>query len=174
MTVGSPPSITATTEFVVPRSMPMILPMRGVWLLVRSGFGLGLVFGFGAVGRSLRRRPRGPAAGRGRAGGSRGGLVDDLALGPAGAGHVGDRLVLARIERRARGRVDRRSRPRSRAGLPACDRSPLTPSAQRPSAIARGRASMARSKSSATASTLRMRSSPRARGRAGAPRPSAA
>jgi hypothetical protein len=25
MTVGSPPSITATTEFVVPRSMPMIL-----------------------------------------------------------------------------------------------------------------------------------------------------
>jgi hypothetical protein len=27
MTVGSPPSITATTEFVVPRSIPMILPM---------------------------------------------------------------------------------------------------------------------------------------------------
>ncbi len=30
MTVGSPPSITATTLFVVPRSMPMILPMSGV------------------------------------------------------------------------------------------------------------------------------------------------
>ncbi len=30
MTVGSPPSMTATTEFVVPRSMPMILPMVGV------------------------------------------------------------------------------------------------------------------------------------------------
>ncbi len=30
MTVGSPPSMTATTEFVVPRSMPMILPMGGV------------------------------------------------------------------------------------------------------------------------------------------------
>ena len=30
MTVGSPPSMTATTEFVVPRSMPMILPMSGV------------------------------------------------------------------------------------------------------------------------------------------------
>src|SRR6185503_6930040 len=30
MTVGSPPSITATTEFVVPRSMPMILPMSVV------------------------------------------------------------------------------------------------------------------------------------------------
>ena len=27
MTVGWPPSITATTEFVVPRSMPIILPM---------------------------------------------------------------------------------------------------------------------------------------------------
>ena len=26
MTVGSPPSMTATTEFVVPRSMPMIFP----------------------------------------------------------------------------------------------------------------------------------------------------
>src|SRR5688572_20171909 len=27
MTTGSPPSITATTEFVVPRSMPMVLAM---------------------------------------------------------------------------------------------------------------------------------------------------
>src|SRR5579872_3639913 len=27
MTVGCPPSITATTEFVVPRSMPIIFPM---------------------------------------------------------------------------------------------------------------------------------------------------
>ena len=27
MTTGSPPSITATQEFVVPRSIPMILPM---------------------------------------------------------------------------------------------------------------------------------------------------
>ena len=33
MTTGSPPSITATTEFVVPRSMPMILPMCLVALL---------------------------------------------------------------------------------------------------------------------------------------------
>jgi hypothetical protein len=32
MTVGSPPSITATTEFVVPRSMPMILLMREILL----------------------------------------------------------------------------------------------------------------------------------------------
>jgi hypothetical protein len=27
ITTGLPPSITATTEFVVPRSMPTILPM---------------------------------------------------------------------------------------------------------------------------------------------------
>ena len=29
MTRGSPPSMTATTELVVPRSMPMILPLLG-------------------------------------------------------------------------------------------------------------------------------------------------
>src|SRR3990170_3981878 len=34
MTCGSPPSMTATTELVVPRSMPMILPMRSVLLRV--------------------------------------------------------------------------------------------------------------------------------------------
>src|SRR5687768_14346721 len=33
MTCGSPPSMTATTEFVVPRSMPMILPMGSSVLL---------------------------------------------------------------------------------------------------------------------------------------------
>ena len=35
-TSGSPPSMTATAELVVPRSMPIVLPM---WLLPpRSGF----------------------------------------------------------------------------------------------------------------------------------------
>src|SRR5262249_9797537 len=34
MTVGCPPSITATTELVVPRSMPMIFPMLVDALLV--------------------------------------------------------------------------------------------------------------------------------------------
>src|SRR4029079_4560456 len=34
MTCGSPPSMTATTELVVPRSMPMILPMLSVLLRV--------------------------------------------------------------------------------------------------------------------------------------------
>ena len=38
MTVGSPPSITATTEFVVPRSMPMILPMVGSCSSLGVGF----------------------------------------------------------------------------------------------------------------------------------------
>jgi hypothetical protein len=38
MTVGSPPSITATTLFVVPRSMPMIFAMRSCLLgVVRKG-----------------------------------------------------------------------------------------------------------------------------------------
>jgi hypothetical protein len=32
MTLGSPPSITATTEFVVPRSIPIILPIIRVLL----------------------------------------------------------------------------------------------------------------------------------------------
>jgi hypothetical protein len=35
MTVGSPPSRTAMHEFVVPRSMPMILPMW--WGLLARG-----------------------------------------------------------------------------------------------------------------------------------------
>src|SRR5687768_14870257 len=50
MTVGSPPSMTATTEFVVPRSMPMILPMGGVC----SSLGLWLL-GNGLVGVEGRR-----------------------------------------------------------------------------------------------------------------------
>ena len=35
MTVGCPASMTATTEFVVPRSMPIILPMSGNLLKFR-------------------------------------------------------------------------------------------------------------------------------------------
>src|SRR4051812_7393160 len=37
MTVGSPPSITATTELVVPRSIPMILPMDVAAPVLLSG-----------------------------------------------------------------------------------------------------------------------------------------
>ena len=40
MTVGSPPSITATTELVVPRSIPMILPIQ----LIPPGSPLSAVF----------------------------------------------------------------------------------------------------------------------------------
>ena len=36
MTVGSPPSSTAMQELVVPRSMPMVLPMCAFSLLERS------------------------------------------------------------------------------------------------------------------------------------------
>src|SRR3989449_8489298 len=51
MTVGSPPSITATTLFVVPRSIPMILPMFSVspaWLLL-----VWLVVGVDQFGRPV-------------------------------------------------------------------------------------------------------------------------
>src|SRR5664279_6317435 len=55
ITVGSPPSITATTEFVVPRSIPMILPMlvvspRGLLACFRLGKSVNRGGGFAAVG----------------------------------------------------------------------------------------------------------------------------
>src|SRR5450759_2022195 len=36
ITLGSPPSMTATTELVVPRSMPIIFPMGACLLLLKS------------------------------------------------------------------------------------------------------------------------------------------
>ena len=54
MTCGSPPSITATTEFVVPRSMPMILPIGR-----QCSFGLFATrTRLGRITRSCRRYPR--------------------------------------------------------------------------------------------------------------------
>src|SRR5260370_2246364 len=62
ITVGSPPSMTATTELVVPRSMPMILPMalisslsstsgcvQSMWVRV-PGSVVAVWFGIGPVG----------------------------------------------------------------------------------------------------------------------------
>ena len=49
-------------------------------------------------------------------------LLDDLALGLVGVRDVGDRLVLARVERPARATHRSGSRPRSRAGAAACGR----------------------------------------------------
>src|SRR5919107_396222 len=115
MTVGSPPSITATTLFVVPRSMPMILPMRcvsPVSFAVELGFDWWLNAERGSV------RPSGGVAvgcriGRGRdrdEGRPKHAVpelvaapddVDDLALGSTGAGDVRDGLVLTRVERAA-------------------------------------------------------------------------
>src|SRR6187200_2921539 len=46
MTVGSPPSRTATTEFVVPRSMPTARAMLGYLRLLRD------VWSYGALGAS--------------------------------------------------------------------------------------------------------------------------
>ena len=54
MTVGSPPSITATTLLVVPRSIPMILPM-----CLRTYFP-GLLATRTSEGRSTRSRSRYP------------------------------------------------------------------------------------------------------------------
>src|SRR5688500_12990290 len=105
MTVGSPPSMTATTEFVVPRSMPMILPMGGVcsslgwWLLGNGLVGVegrrtGAVGADGVVGAA-----RTGAGGDGHEGRAQDAiaqsiaapdLLDDLALGTARAGHVRD------------------------------------------------------------------------------------
>src|SRR5512141_2292145 len=120
MTVGSPPSMTATTLFVVPRSMPMILPMWSCLLSV--GAGSGGMDGFGVWRRSVGTDGR--VGGRVRFGGRGDGHegrpqdaiaelvpapddLDDLALRPAGARDVDDRLVLAGVERRAGLRVDR-------------------------------------------------------------------
>ena len=87
-------------------------------------------------------------------------LVDDLALGAAGARDAHDRLVLARVERRAGRRLDwRHALALEEQAQLAVDGGDAVGPRRRPRASA-GRVSMARSKSSASASTLRMRSSP--------------
>src|SRR3982751_1690910 len=98
MTVGSPPSMTATTLFVVPRSIPMILAMW--WVLLGWARGLGgscrvdgSLRAAGGIGVGLgggrdrdERRPQDaiaelvPATDH----------VDDLALGTTGARDVDD------------------------------------------------------------------------------------
>ena len=88
-------------------------------------------------------------------------LLDDLALGAAGAGHVGDGLVLARVERRAGRRRRSASRPRSRAALRSL-RS-MARDALEPRVVGDARRAAARwpGRSRRRASrTLRMRSSP--------------
>src|SRR4029079_6901108 len=111
MTVGSPPSMTATTELVVPRSMPMILPIGVVAPVLLSGsvdasvdFGRFVHFvGCGVLGDGHQGRPDDavaepvpPAQ-----------LIDDLAARAPGPRHVGHGLVLAGVEPHARGCVDR-------------------------------------------------------------------
>src|SRR3954468_1546856 len=111
MTVGSPPSMTATTEFVVPRSMPMILPMGGdaPSSALVSGQGFGRTAGFDRIGGVSRGgdrdegRPDHAIAQPVTAAD----LLDDLALGAFSAWNVQDRLVLAGIERSTRRGVDR-------------------------------------------------------------------
>src|SRR5262245_1535921 len=69
MTVGSPPSMTATTELVVPRSMPMILAIGVAAPVLLSEW----VRWFRLLlRRRLRRRQRAPAGSPGRGAGSHG------------------------------------------------------------------------------------------------------
>src|SRR4051794_39515532 len=111
MTVGSPPSMTATTEFVVPRSMPMILPMGGdapsSALVSGQGFGRTARFdrigGVSGGGDRDESRPDHPIAQPVAAAD----LLDDLAFGSFRAWNVEDRLVLAGIECSTGRRVDR-------------------------------------------------------------------
>src|SRR4051794_5066065 len=117
MTVGSPPSITATTLLVVPRSMPMILPMRGALLVGWFGFGWSRLTGgwevgwlvdrAGGLARGCDRDERGtqdavpePVAPAD--------LVDDLAFGVPAARDADDGLMIARVEGHAGRRLDRR------------------------------------------------------------------
>src|SRR6185436_5529256 len=113
MTVGSPPSMTATTEFVVPRSIPMILAM--VCVCSSSGRFGSSVWSFVLVGEFRVGRAR-VTSGDGHKGRPQDAiaesipaadLFDDLALGPTGAGHVGDSVMLAWVERHPGLRRDR-------------------------------------------------------------------
>src|SRR3990170_1985870 len=90
MTWGSPPSMTATTEFVVPRSMPMILPI-GSSMLLRI------------VRHSDEARPENPVVHAVAALQ----LADHLVVGMVGGRLVHDRFVEIRIEWLA-DRFDRR------------------------------------------------------------------
>ena len=99
MTVGSPPSMTATTLFVVPRSMPMILPMWLVSPVVGSVVGVGGWWSVGGGSVGARRSVGVGGVRVGRRGDGHEGRpqdavaelvaapddLDDLALGPAGA-----------------------------------------------------------------------------------------
>ena len=164
MTVGSPPSMTATTELVVPRSMPMILPMVSRCLRIRHRSRVGQVEPRGRIGRRWCR-VAGSLTGVGGDGDERRAqdpitdaiapldLGDDGAVGHVGGLFLGERLVLARVERLAQ-RLDGRHALRLEQHGAACGRWPRCPrpSRRRP---ASGIASMARSKSSAMARTLR-------------------
>src|SRR5665811_444618 len=96
MTVGSPPSMAATTEFVVPRSMPMILPIACSSPGVEGGVGVvrwsvqpRASVADGNEGRAQHAVPKAVAAPD---------LQHDLALRGAAPGDVTQRLVLIWVE----------------------------------------------------------------------------
>src|SRR5262245_26061833 len=63
ITVGWPPSMTATTELVVPRSIPMILPDLGIWLPALPAAGRYASSGKRRPRADLVKRPRGVGRG---------------------------------------------------------------------------------------------------------------
>ena len=158
MTVGSPPSMTATTEFVVPRSMPMILPIgaapeSGVVAVVVGGAAVAL------AGRVAGPRAPAPGAGRGRGGGSPAGARP----GPRRRGaRWSPRCTTASCSRGSKGWPTASmgvtpSLLEQLAELAVDGRDALDPARCRPAR--RARASIARSKSSATAEDLESRTS---------------
>src|SRR5215213_3472588 len=130
MTVGSPPSMTATTELVVPRSIPMILPIFVVAPVSPACLSIGgcgrVLVDLWSVDRVVQIAGRGVDCGLDRRAGVLGDghegrpdhpvaesiaapqLLDDLAAGAAGIRDVGDGLVLSGVEVGAWRRLDRR------------------------------------------------------------------
>src|SRR3954447_5951180 len=150
MTVGSPPSMTATTEFVVPRSMPMILPIVCAPCSLGQSLDVSVVAATAtSAGRMTRSRSRYPRR-------------TSSTISPSGRSVPGTFAIASC----SRGSKDRPG-DASMALTPSLSRSVRSfrsmaamPSNHGSAATESGRASMARSKSSASVSTFRMRSSP--------------
>ena len=159
MTIGSPPSMTATTEFVVPRSMPMMRAHVWSCSLAVSSFGgrssvvvlVAVVAGDGHEGR---------AAGRGRGWCSRAGApAVTVPSGTSVVVLVGDGLLRARVEGLALAASMGVHALRLEERRAACGRWPRCPPPRAMPRASSGTCSMARSKSSASSSTLRSRRS---------------
>ena len=131
----------------------MILPMVCCSPGVERGCAVGWWSVRARAAVAARRRAR--AGARGRGGGSRAGAPATTSpSGRAAARHVAQRLVLVRVERLPE-RLDRRDALASRAGARSLRSIATIPSSHGLSRASGGRCSRARSKSSASSTTLR-------------------